>query len=59
MVDKILNNQWLKNQGIAVMVLILTNLAQYNYFTSEIKEVRNDLKELHIKLIECEKSKIK
>jgi len=57
MIEKITNNQWLKNQGIAVAVLILTNLAQYNYFTAEIKEVRTDLKELHIKLIECEKSK--
>jgi low affinity Fe/Cu permease len=56
--EKLLNSQWLKNQGIAVVVLILTNFVQYNYFTSEIKDIRSELKDLHVKLLECEKSKL-
>jgi hypothetical protein len=56
--ETLLNNQWLKNQGIAVVVLVLTNFAQYNYFTGEIKDIRFELKDLHVKLLECEKSKL-
>lgn len=54
--NKILS--WLQNQGVAIILLILTNYFQYNYFTKEITGITGQIKQLNQQLIQCEQSKV-
>lgn len=51
-------SDWLKNQGIAIVVLIITNYGQYDYFTNEIRGVQGEIRQLNSQLLLCEKSKL-
>lgn len=50
--------EWLRNQGIAIILLIATNYFQYEYFTKQITGISGEIKQLNTQLIQCEQSKI-
>jgi hypothetical protein len=44
-------SQWLFKQVPVVILLIGTNIAQYNYFTKQIEKLENKVEKLQDKLI--------
>lgn len=42
---------WLFKQGVAIVILIMMNVAQYNYFTTKIDKLEDKVDKLQDKLI--------
>lgn len=59
MTEKINNiSDWLYKQAPIIVLLVLTNFFQYNYFTAKVNVMEAKLDKLGEKLLECEKSKL-